>query len=534
MRLSSLSFRWKIVLPAAVAVVATLVATGVTLAISRGAAARLDRVEQRDFPALQLSQELEAGLGGLQRQLQDAVAAEDLGLVDGASTLHAELLAKLAGDRTAALDPARVAALKAGLDGYYGLARDTTRRLIFKERGEGLSEALRTMTARYVEVRAELAGETARARTAMTEGFDEARRRQRTSILAGATLLLAAALGAALLAWWIAARAVAPLEVLNAAALRIAEGNLSEEIAVSGEDEIGALAESFRRMVGRLREIVSTLKTASHELADAAHRLSDVTVTQSNEIEHQASGVAETTSTTRELEQTSAVAATRAASVLEVAKRAAEMSEAGHSAAEQSVAGIRQIQGSVESIVGQSTRLLEQARQVGDIVETVRDLATQSHVLSLNASIEAARAGEAGRGFAVVAAEVRALAEQSGQSAGRIGKIVQDILGAIQSTLDTTEKGSRGMEGSIAQVRSSGESLKEIGGIVRETSDAALQIASAVQQQSTGIAQIATAMRDLDKGMSGTLERIQTLELATQQIAETASRISGIANGFQV
>jgi len=270
------------------------------------------------------------------------------------------------------------------------------------------------------------------------------------------------------------------------------------------------------------------------EDAVAAEQLSDHTRAQSAMLEQQASGVAETSSTTRELEQTSSVAASRAASVLEVARRAAEMSDAGRDSAEKSAGELQRIQASVESIIGQSSGLLEQARQVGDIVETVRDLATQSHVLSLNASIEAARAGEAGRSFAVVAREVRALAEQSGQSAGRIAKMVQDILAAVQSTRETTEKGSAGMSGSLDQIRASGDALRQIGDTVRETSDAALHIASAVQQQSTGIGQIAVAMRDLDRGMEETIGRIRTLELSAQAVGETAMRISGIAAEFKV
>ena len=111
---------------------------------------------------------------------------------------------------------------------------------------------------------------------------------------------------------------------------------------------------------------------------------------------------------------------------------------------------------------------------------------------------------------------------------------MQDILSAVQSTREITEKGSQGMSGSLAQVRASGESLREIGGIVRETSDAALQIASAVQQQSTGIAQISIAMHDLDKGMEETIGRIRSLEQSAQQVAESATRISGIADEFQV
>ena len=90
------------------------------------------------------------------------------------------------------------------------------------------------------------------------------------------------------------------------------------------------------------------------------------------------------------------------------------------------------------------------------------------------------------------------------------------------------------MEGSVAQIRSSGESLREIGGIVGETSEAALQIAGAVQQQSQGVAQIAAAMRDLDKGMEDTVLRIERLREAASRLTETATRISIIADGFRL
>jgi methyl-accepting chemotaxis protein len=86
----------------------------------------------------------------------------------------------------------------------------------------------------------------------------------------------------------------------------------------------------------------------------------------------------------------------------------------------------------------------------------------------------------------------------------------------------------------VERIRASGESLREIGGIVRETSDAALQIATAVQQQSQGVAQIAAAMRGLDGGMEETVSRIAVLQDAAAKLSETAAAIAAIAEGFRV
>jgi methyl-accepting chemotaxis protein len=390
------------------------------------------------------------------------------------------------------------------------------------------------MTASSRALRAAIAETITQAQADVTGGFASARALQGAMLRWGLALgMLASALGIGL-AILLARSAVRPLDQLAQAALRIADGDLSGTLAEEGDDEVGRLAHAFHRMGDRLRVVVGTLKDSAAGLNLAAAQLVAHTEAQTGIVQRQAAGVTETSTTTRELEQASTVAASRAASVLEVARRASQMSDAGRDAADRSLEGLRTIQGSVDGLVAQSTLLLEKARQVGDIVETVHDLAVQSHVLSLNASIEAARAGEAGRGFGVVASEVRALAEQSGRAAAHIGRIVKDILGAIQTTITTTEASTRGMEGSVAQIRASGESLREIGGIVGETSEAALQIAGAVQQQSQGVAQIATAMRDLDHGMEDTVARIENLRESASRLTETAMRISVIADGFKM
>ncbi len=531
---SGLKFRHKMILPAAAVMAASLLASGVTYALSRQASLELTRVEREHAPSLEVSRDLEELLARLHRQLQDSAAAEDAGGLEVADGLHAEMGRRIEAAQRAGLDAVQAARLHEQVDEYFRLARDATGRIIRRERDEATTAAVQAMAGRFVALRGELADRTNVARGAMAAGFEAARRLQARSTLYGALIMLLAALGAVGLSWWIAASLSRPLEALHAASLRIAEGDLTVPIEVTSQDEVGALASAFLGMTGRLREIIATLRSSSTDLSGAAAELEHLTRAQTALLERQATGVAQTSTTTRELEQTSALASSRATSVLEVARRAADFSAQGQGSADKSVEGIRQIQDSVGRIVSQSTLLLDQAKAVGDIVETVKDLATQSHVLSLNASIEAVRAGEAGKGFGVVATEVRALAEQSGQAAARIGKMVQEILAAIQATLDLTERSRRGMEGSLDAIRASGQSLTQIGAIVKETSEAALQIATAVQQQSTGVGQIAGAMRDLDAGMEETVARIQGLEQAAAHLKTTSARISEIVSGFRV
>ncbi len=538
--------------------VATLVATVVTWTLSSHALDRLRAARARNLPAMTFLRDMTAELDrvdSLAKYAGEAEAAEYAAFAAPAREAYAAMTARFRKEGPTILGEADSRALLGQVEKYWAdISEDNDVRVknrarYRKEHAERTAAKLATGAtpeelaagARTAEIDNEfqalhrkLLGEAGKAQQAMDDALARAADEQQRSIAVGVVILFVTALLGALAAWLISGATSRPVRNLRSAALRIAQGDLTHPIQVESADDVGVLARAFQQMVQRLRELVSTLKSASEEMATAAEQLADHTRAQSAMLERQASGVAETSSTTRQLEQSASVAAARAAAVLDVARRAGEMSEAGREAAERSLSELRRIQGSVEGIVTQSTGLLEQARQVGEIVETVRDLATQSHVLSLNASIEAAKAGAAGRSFAEVAQEVRALAEQSGLGATRIGKMVEDILVAVQTTRDMTERGSQGMAGSLDQIRASGDSLRDIGGIVRETSDAALHIASAVQQQSTGITQIAMAMRDLDKGMEETVGRIRALEHSAQLVAETATRISGVAAEFRL
>jgi methyl-accepting chemotaxis protein len=286
-------------------------------------------------------------------------------------------------------------------------------------------------------------------------------------------------------------------------------------------------------MVERLRALLATLKRASEDLAGAAGVLDQSTENQTHLLQQQAAFLTEVSATTKELEQTSSVASQHAESVLGIARDANEYSRSGETSAGESLAKVQEISQHMRNIVARSSQLGEQARQVGDIVESVKEIALQSQILSLNASIEAARAGEAGRGFAVVAHEVRALAEQSGQSAARIGKIVQDIARAVSATVEMTEEGNRGMEAGIERIRASGESLKEIGAFIGTTSEAALQIAGAVKQQSAGVGQIAAAISDLDTRMKEAVRGIQSVRDAAAKLGTTSGSIRAVMDEFR-
>jgi methyl-accepting chemotaxis protein len=224
----------------------------------------------------------------------------------------------------------------------------------------------------------------------------------------------------------------------------------------------------------------------------------------------------------------------KATSVLEAMGRAEEISRSGTTAVEQSLTGLSDIRDGVQQISARINQLGERAQQIAGITNTVKDLADRSNMLALNAAIEAVRSGEHGKGFAVVAREIRSLADQSIQATERVREILNDITGAIRDAVSMTQSGSSRIENGLLAVKSSGDSLRELSGIVGQNFAAARQIAAAVSQQNTGIVQIFAAVNDLSKMMDDSMARLSSTNQAAVAVGEVSQRAAGIVKEYMV
>ena len=166
----------------------------------------------------------------------------------------------------------------------------------------------------------------------------------------------------------------------------------------------------------------------------------------------------------------------------EATKEAEEASKAGRS----SVKELLNVSGQNEAVIAQMSHrvnsLTEKSKEIVAIVDVIAGIATQTNLLSLNASIEAARAGEAGKGFAVVAGEVRELADQSKISTANIQKLLTDIQTQVKETADLMATVAKIIEQEDVAVRNTKETFEIIDASVHTTIQDAVKMSKALTE----------------------------------------------------
>ncbi len=324
------------------------------------------------------------------------------------------------------------------------------------------------------------------------------------------------------------------LAKLSAHIENVASGDLSQRLSISGDDDLGRLADNLNAMTESLAEVASGTTEAINTISSAVEELQCSINGQSSGASEQAAAVNETTAALDQIKGMAAQAMERVQMLGETAERSRRESELGGVAVEQAISGMAGILHRMEGIAQTILALSEQIQQIGEITGVVTNLAQQSKMLALNASIEAAKAGEAGKGFAVVAAEVRELAEQSQQSTAQVQKILQDIRHATDRAVMATEEGSKGVDAGMLSVQRSGDVMRQLNEVVRETAIASQQITAVVKQQFIGLEQVTNAMKDINKVTAQFVSSTQQSQVSSAGISKVTDRLRDSVSSYKL
>ena len=269
-----------------------------------------------------------------------------------------------------------------------------------------------------------------------------------------------------------------PLARAVDASSKIADGDLTVQLAVENKDETGQLLSAMKSMAERLKEIVADVKSASDNVASGSQQLSSSSEEMSQGASEQASSVEEVSSSMEQMVSNIRQNADNAQQTEKIALKSANDAGESGRAVKETVLAMKEIAGKISII---------------------EEIARQTNLLALNAAIEAARAGEHGKGFAVVASEVRKLAERSQSAAAEISKL-------SGSSVQIAERAGEMLEKLVPDIQKTAELVQEINGASTEMNSGAEQINKAIQQLDQVIQQNAGAAEE----MSSTAEELSS------------------------
>ncbi len=198
------------------------------------------------------------------------------------------------------------------------------------------------------------------------------------------------------------------------------------------------------------------------------------------------------------------------------------------------------IKNSVENTASVVEALGEQLKNIDTFVDTIAEIASQTNLLSLNASIEAARAGEMGKGFAVVASEISKLADQSNDAASKITELIEEIMKNSDEAVSSMRQGAQDVVSGTETVNNAGETFNSIVDMVYSISEQSERMSEIVGQLSEGTDTIAHNISKIEDMSASVADETQNVSAASQEqtassheVAEASDKLASNAQELQ-
>ena len=324
----------------------------------------------------------------------------------------------------------------------------------------------------------------------------------------------------------------APLKRAVQVADTIASGDLTVDIEVGSEDEIGQLMAAMKHMADSLRQMFFQMLTGVQTLSQTASGFQDTSLIMTGSAEQSSVRCRAVSSSAEEMNvsmATVAAAMDQATSNINTVAVASEEMTTTIGEIARSSESARQITGQAvtraDKVTVQVEALGRAAREIGKVTETIAAISAQTNLLALNATIEAARAGAAGKGFTVVAGEIKELAKQTAAATEGIREKIENIQ------LSTTE--------AVADIDAISHVIQEVNSIISSTAAAVEQQLSVTQEIAANIAEAAHGAREVNcnvsqaSGVAGTIAmEIAEVTLSVAEISTSSSQVQTNAEGL--
>ena len=284
---------------------------------------------------------------------------------------------------------------------------------------------------------------------------------------------------------------VGPLVVASRLAHAVAQGDLSARSDdPRSQDATGKVLDALNQVSANLSELVTGIRTTAQQVSQASGEIAAGNADLSTRTEQTAASLQETASSIDDLSTAIRRSADNASEANSLARDASNVAREGGTVVRDAISTMDAING--------------QARQIAEIVGVIDGIAFRTNLLALNAAVEAARAGEHGRGFAVVAAEVRNLAQRSGEAAKEIRVLIGSSV--------------QGIDAGVKKVQLAGRTMERIVDAIDQVSGRVEQISSAVALQAGGIGQVSQTVAAMDRDTQQNAALVEQAAAATESL----------------
>ena len=344
-----------------------------------------------------------------------------------------------------------------------------------------------------------------------------------------------------------------PIKHLTNSAQTISDGDLTQEINMLTNDEIGKLGHQFEQMRLNLASLILKVTNSSNDVSSSATQLTSNTLETTHATELATSSIQEVAATldiqVAANEQNVQTMISMEQAVASIADNSAEISTLSQNAQQVVANGVQKVGHTVQQMetITQAVHdadstiqnLSARIQQIDSIVDTIASIANQTNLLSLNASIEAARAGEHGKGFAVVAQEVGKLAAHSQDATKQINTLIESIqydtsqsVQYMQSVTTNVQSGLQLTNETATQFAHISQTLQQITPMITDISSNTQSLAAASQQATASANEIALQSQQNTAAVEEIAAVTEQINHAMQEIAQTSSSLEQLSTSL--